>query len=321
VQLNDFDYSLPENLIAKFPLATRSQSRLLTVNKNTQKIEHRRFESLPHLLRPGDLLVLNNTKVLPARLFGKVKNKETEVLLLEPIKDHSRWRCLVRPGKRVSEPAEVKFREGIQAKIIRTDEDFFQIEFDFPKAFEFYPWLHRVGHMPLPPYLKRDAGKEDAWTYQTVFAKKLGSVAAPTAGLHFTPELLEALKDNGIQIAEITLHVGYGTFAPIRTESLQNHKMHAESYEVSPEVFSKIQKAKEEKKRVIAVGTTTLRTLESIPTLGLSGRTQLFIQPGFCFRWTDGLITNFHLPKSSLYILVSAFLGTPLTQHCYQAAI
>ena len=319
MRLSDFDFDLPDALIARFPAEPRDESRLLVVSRKDGSLAHQRFWSLPSLLEEGDVLVLNNTRVLPARIFGTIDSKQTEVLLLERLED-SHWSCLVRPGRRVTQQTTITFGDGSHARLCRADHDTFHIQFSLPSSQDL-DWIQTHGQAPLPPYLKRPFHPRDRDSYQTVFAKIPGSVAAPTAGLHFTPALLQQLKDQGTLVEEITLHVGYGTFAPIRTENLEEVTLHEEFYSIRPSVLEAIQTARLNKKRVIAVGTSSLRALESIDSRGLSGRTDLFIAPGHRFRWVDGLVTNFHLPKSSLLILVSSLLGHKRTQDCYREAV
>ena len=309
----DFDYQLDESLIAQKPLINRSDSRMMVINPNTGQIAHKRFKDLGQFLRPGDLLVLNSTKVLPARLFGNRpgKDEKIEVLLLEK-KDLNTWETLVRPGKKMRIGSEIVFGDGkIQGRVVDILEDGSRlITFTYEGLFE--ECLDELGEMPLPPYIKEKL--EDKNRYQTVYAKTEGSAAAPTAGLHFTPQLIENLKESGVEFAELTLHVGLGTFRPVKVSDITKHHMHSEYYALDEENAEKISKAKAEHRRVIAVGTTSTRTLESIAKKygqikACSGWTDIFIYPGFEFEVIDGLITNFHLPKSTLMMLVSAFAG------------
>jgi S-adenosylmethionine:tRNA ribosyltransferase-isomerase len=320
VLLSEFDYDLPEELIAQIAIEPRDSSRLLVARKLTSQIQHQHFFDLPDCLQSGDCLILNNSKVLPARLSARLANgNELEILLLSTVSP-LRWNCLARPGRKIKEATRIEFPEGITATISRI-ESHFQVEFEILET-EFLPWLHRVGELPLPPYISRKADASDRERYQTIYAKSLGSVAAPTAGLHFTPGLLERLRRRGIEIGEITLHVGYGTFAPIREEIVSNHKMHEEMFEISAEVSSLVRQTKASGKKVIAVGTTSLRALESgLASGSQKGATELFISPGYRFKAVDGLITNFHLPKTSLLVLVSALLGVEKTRACYAEAI
>jgi len=316
VRLSDFDFELPPEQVAKTPCSPRDHSRLLLVDRKAGGRSHHHFYDLAGILREETLLVLNNTKVLPARLIGSIGNGSLEILLLEPAKD-GEWQCLVRPGKKVSREIEVTFSDGKKG-VVSTSDGSFKIRFPSLSSEGFFPWLSTVGLPPIPPYLKRPPNPRDRNDYQTVYASRLGSIAAPTAGLHFTRSLMDKLKAKGIEFAEITLHVGYGTFAPIRNEQLETHQMHSEYFEIPGALFEKIRKRE---RKVIAIGTTTLRALESIPIHGLTGRTDLFIRPGFDFKYADGLITNFHLPQSSLLILVCAFLGMESTRNAYRDAI
>lgn len=321
MQLQDFDFVLPEELIAVEPASPRDHSRLFIVHRLGDEIAHRNFFELPYFLEPGDLLVLNNTRVFPARLFANdAVGREFEIFLLET-KDSSRliWKCLARPGKKLSESCSLFFRDGVEGVLSRQGEGEFEVRFqNIPGSF--FDWVSINGKTPLPPYIKRKATDRDAETYQTVFAKETGSIAAPTAGLHFTREVLTELTSKEIAIEEITLHVGYGTFAPIRSH-LEDHVMHAEEYSISERVLESIRQTRERGRRVIAVGTTTLRALESVALFGREGKTDIFIRPGHSFRMVDGLITNFHLPQSSLLILVSAFMGQSLTRKAYHEAV
>ncbi len=323
MRLSEFDYDLPDELIAKEPANPRDHSRLLIVRRKDREREHRIFNELPLFLESGDVLVLNNTKVLPARLYGTDSTgRRYEVLLLETAGGDLRWYCLARPGKKAGRGVQLGFPEGVTGDVIGSGgNEAFVISFSGIAAADFLPWLSRAGEPPLPPYLKREATQEDRERYQTIYAKALGSVAAPTAGLHFTQEVMDALRTRGVKIVETTLNVGYGTFSPIRTEDLAAHKMHEEFYEVPETTLEAIEAGRAAGKRIVAVGTTTLRALESIPARGLRGKTDIFIQPGFPFRYVTALLTNFHLPKSSLLILVSAFLGTDLTREVYEEAI
>jgi S-adenosylmethionine:tRNA ribosyltransferase-isomerase len=323
MQLEDFRFELPEELIAKFPATPRDSSRLLVVNRQTSQIEHFHFYDLPKFLNPGDLLVLNNTKVLPARLFGWDKDKRSfEIFLLKSLSSSKLiWECLVRPGKKVKSGIDLQFDQGGLGRVESTPNQVFQITFTLPKGTHVLDWLFQVGNSPLPPYIKRKAEADDKTTYQTVYAKNTGSVAAPTAGLHFTENLLANLHQKGVHTAEVTLHVGYGTFSPIRTENILDHQMHSEDYEIPDKTLQEIAAAKKEKKRVFAVGTTSLRTLESYPSVGVKGSTNIYITPGYQFKMVDGLITNFHLPESSLYVLVCSLLGIERCREVYREAI
>ena len=323
MQLEDFRFNLPDELIAKFPISPRDHSKLLVVDRKTKTIEHRHFFDLPEYLKPKDLLVLNNTKVIPARLFGKNANgKNFEVFLLKSLGvEKLSWECLVRPGKKAKGGMTVFFEDGVQGYIQSTPRQIFEILFTVPPKTDFMTWLFKAGNSPLPPYLKRKAEPQDKTTYQTVYAKEAGSVAAPTAGLHFTENLLSILNKKGVETSEVTLHVGYGTFSPIRTENILDHKMHSEDYEVSEQTIGLLRRTKDNRGRIFAVGTTSLRTQESYPMMGPQSSTRIYITPGYQFQMIDGLITNFHLPESSLYVLVCALLGIEFCRHVYTEAI
>ena len=317
--LSDFDYELPEALIAQTAIEPRDQSRLLVFTRQNSEITHHRFVDLTQFLRPGDCLIVNNSKVLPARLKAQFSNGASlEILLLSSISPLN-WTCMVKPGRKIKGETRVTFPEAIIATITRVASHF-QILFALEER-DFLPWLHRVGELPLPPYIDRKADATDQKRYQTVYAKNLGSIAAPTAGLHFTASLLERLQEQGVGLGEVTLHVGYGTFAPIREARIENHKMHEERFEIPSKVEALIENTKANGGRVIAVGTTSLRALESSAIHGFSGSTDIFIAPGYQFKTVDGLITNFHLPKTSLLVLVAAMLGLETTKKCYAEAI
>lgn len=325
MRTEDFDFELPEELIAQHPLEQRDHSRLLVLDKHSGSIAHRRFDDILEYLRPGDVLVLNNTRVIPARLFG-VKVGGTahiEVLLLKPVQDRPDcWEVLVRPGKRVKTGAQVIFGEGKMTGTVLEETDSGRImQFTYEGIFN--EVLDALGTMPLPPYIKEKL--EDQERYQTVYAKERGSAAAPTAGLHFTKELLEQVKAKGVEVVEVLLHVGLGTFRPVQVDDILNHKMHSEHYRITPEAAAVINKALDEGRRVIAVGTTSTRTLESAAKNGRvvagEGDTSIFIYPGYQFQILSGLITNFHLPKSTLVMLVSALAGREHILHAYQEAI
>lgn len=323
MQLNDFRFELPEELIAKYPASPRDSSRLLVVNRKSSKLEHCRFHDLPNFLNSNDLLVLNNTKVLPARLFGWDKEKRSfEVFLLKSLSPSKlTWECLVRPGKKVKSGIDLEFDLGGMGRVESTPNQVFQITFSLPQDKNVLDWLFEVGRSPLPPYIKRTAEAQDKTTYQTVYAKNTGSVAAPTAGLHFTEGLLANLHQRGVHTAEVTLHVGYGTFSPIRTENILDHQMHSEDYEIPDKTLQEIAETKRAGKKVFAVGTTSLRTLESYPTMGAKSSTNIYITPGYQLKVADGLVTNFHLPESSLYVLVCSLLGIDRCREVYQEAI
>lgn len=323
--VEDFDYELPEELIAQTPLKKRDESRLMVLDKQTGEIEHKHFSDIIDYLNSGDVLVLNDTKVLPARLIGiKEETKATiEILLLKNI-DGDNWECLVKPARRVHIGTIISFGEGLlKAKCIKEfDEGIKHFELIYDGVL--VEILDKLGTMPLPPYIHEKL--EDQNRYQTVYAKNLGSAAAPTAGLHFTEELLDKIKNKGIEVCYITLHVGLGTFRPVAVDKIEDHKMHSEFYMMSGEVADKLNKAKKEKRRIISVGTTTTRTLEAI--MGkyntfkeCSGYTDIFIYPGYKYKAIDNLITNFHLPKSTLIMLVSALAGKENVLNAYKEAV
>ncbi|MBU3664980.1 MAG: tRNA preQ1(34) S-adenosylmethionine ribosyltransferase-isomerase QueA [Chthoniobacterales bacterium] len=306
-RISDYDFELPRELVASRPLPERSASRMLVVDRTAGKLEHCMFRDLPRFIAPEDLLVLNDSRVIPARLLAD--EGRIELLLFSRL-GPARWRAFARPGKR-TRPGDSFRVAGTIARIESVEES------DGTRIvqFEAEPDLEALGHMPIPPYLGREDDEEDRTRYQTVFARRNGSVAAPTAGLHFTREILAALPH-----AFVTLHVGPGTFLPVRAEQLDEHRMHEEEYEVSTETAQRINEAR----RVIAVGTTSLRVLESLPPGAVSacgGRTDLFIRPGFAFRHAGALMTNFHLPKSTLFVLVCAFAGAGLMREAYAEAI
>lgn len=323
---SDFYFDLPKELIAQEPCEPRDAARLLCVDKHSGALAHHVFHELPSLLRKGDLLVINNSKVLPARLIGHKENTGAvcEILLLRQIKGDA-WECLARPGKRLKSGARVIFGDGtLVATILETlDGGNKLVEFSYDTE-TLYEKLDAFGKMPLPPYISKQL--EDNTQYQTVYAKELGSAAAPTAGLHFTPALMNALRAAGIEFAEVTLHVGLGTFRPVQEDDVLQHKMHSEWFTVPEETAQAIRAAKQQGRRVIAVGTTSCRTLEAAAALhaemtACSGDTDIFIYPGYTFRCVDGLITNFHLPESTLIMLVSALCGRENTLHAYDVAI
>lgn len=323
---SDFYFDLPKELIAQEPCEPRDAARLLCVDKHSGALAHHVFHELPSLLRKGDLLVINNSKVLPARLIGHKENTGAvcEILLLRQIKGDA-WECLARPGKRLKSGARVIFGDGtLVATILETlDGGNKLVEFSYDTE-TLYEKLDAFGKMPLPPYISKQL--EDNTQYQTVYAKELGSAAAPTAGLHFTPALMNALRAAGIEFAEVTLHVGLGTFRPVQEDDVLQHKMHSEWFTVPEETAQAIRAAKQQGRRVIAVGTTSCRTLEAAAALhaemtACSGDTDIFIYPGYAFRCVDGLITNFHLPESTLIMLVSALCGRENTLHAYDVAI
>ena len=317
-------YDLPEELIAQTPIEPRDMSRLLVYHKDTNQIEHKIFKDVINYLKPGDVLVINNTKVIPARLIGKKveTNAKIEVLLL---KRHNLtdWEVLIKPSKRVKIGTIIEFSNKLKCEVTKK-QDFGNCEVKFIFNGVFEDLLNEVGEMPLPHYIKQKC--EDKSRYNTVYSKFDGSSAAPTAGLHFTSELLQKIKDKGVIIAEVLLHFGLGTFRPVSEDNILNHEMHTEYYQVSKESAEIINKAKKEGRRVIAVGTTSIRTLESVATkygemCECHGDTNIFIYPGYKFKIVDGIITNFHLPESTLIMLVSAFLGIENTLNMYNIAV
>ena len=322
---SDFYYDLPEELIAQTPVEPRNSSRLMKIDRKTGDIVHSRFYNLCDYLKKGDLLVLNDSRVLPARLYGEKKDTGSfiEFLLLEQ-KGDKLWEIICRPGKKAKVGTEFSFGNGIlTAKVIEVKDDGNRIV-KFSCEGNFYAVLDEIGQMPLPPYITEKL--EDKERYQTVYSKELGSAAAPTAGLHFTKEQLEEIRSMGVDIAYVTLHVGLGTFRPVKEDDILNHKMHSEHYHLSEETAEKINRTKASGGRVIAVGTTSCRTLESMELEnGLvksgNGYTDIFIYPGYKFKLLDGLITNFHLPESTLIMLVSAFLGYENTMNAYKIAV
>jgi len=325
VNVLDFDYELPEELIAQTPIKNRDESRLLVLDKCSGSIEHKIFKNIIDYLDYGDTLVLNDTKVLPARLIGEKLGTGAviEVLLLKNIEDN-KWECLVKPSRRIKIGSKIKFGndELFASCLEEKDEGIKILEFEFSGIF--YEILDKLGSMPLPPYIHKKLSDKDR--YQTVYAREVGSAAAPTAGLHFTKSLLDEIKNKGVNICYITLHVGLGTFRPVKVDKIEDHKMHSEYYVMSDSVASKLVETKNNNHKIIAVGTTTTRTLETIMNKygtfkGCSGWTDIFIYPGYKFLAIDSLITNFHLPKSTLVMLVSAFAGRENVLNAYKIAI
>jgi S-adenosylmethionine:tRNA ribosyltransferase-isomerase len=333
LRVSDFDFHLPPELIAQQPPAQRGQSRMLVMNRATGQLVDSSFARLPDLLSPGDLLVLNDSRVLPARLYAHREQStgRIEVLLTQPA-GHNQWRVLVKPGKKVRVGDTLLFPAPDGEILLRAQVldrgDFGERLIHFEPVPNFFDILDRIGHMPLPPYIRHPDTALDRDRYQTVFSRDPGSVAAPTAGLHFTPEILAALAARGIETARITLHVGLGTFAPLRVENLTDIHLHREQYSISPEAAEAINSAARSARRIVAVGTTTVRTLEHCaqqadgqPLQPHSGETGIFISPGFKFRLVGALLTNFHLPQSSLLMLVSAFAGREPVLAAYQHAV
>ncbi len=315
----EFSYDLPADLVAFYPEERRECCNLMVVDRTNDNVRHRRFYELEDLLREGDSLVLNDTKVIPARLYGKRDSgKRVEVLLVDRVSAR-RWKCLLRNPK---DGMEIKFESGLSGKLTKNGRD--ECFIDFQSGVDEY--LGRYGKMPLPPYITREPEEADKVYYQTVYARESGAIAAPTAGLHFSDELLYRLEKIGVEINYLTLHVGIGTFQPVRTKQVENHHMHEEYKEIPEETSRAINRAKQEGRRIIAVGTTVVRALESSvddsgTTRRTSGFTNLFIYPGFQFKVVDALITNFHLPRSTLMMLVSAFAGKELILKAYEEAI
>lgn len=319
----DFYYDLPEELIAQTPATPRDSSRLLVYDRQSDKVEHKIFRDVKDYLKAGDVLVINNTKVLPARLFAHTQNGgAVEVVLLKRI-DKDRWEVLVKPGKKCAKGKKLTVSDELSLTVEDITESGERIvKFVYDGVFE--EILDKLGSMPLPPYIK--AKLEDKNRYQTVYAKYDGSAAAPTAGLHFTPELLKRIRDKGVQVAEVLLHVGLGTFRPVKEDIITDHKMHSEYFEVSAEAAEIINDAKRENRRVIAVGTTSVRTLESAADengfiMPQKGDTQIFIYPPYRFKCVDALITNFHLPESTLVMLVAAMTGREKILSLYETAV
>ena len=324
MKTSDFLYDLPEELIAQTPVEPRDHSRMLVIPKGGGPLEHRHFYDLPEYLRPGDALVINETRVIPARLLGeRPGGGAAEILLLKAL-GPKRWETLVRPGRRLREGATVSFGGGrLTARIVGdTDAGGRVVDFECEGALE--AALDELGEMPLPPYIHEKLA--DRERYQTVYARSEGSAAAPTAGLHFTPELLDRVRGMGVEVIPVLLHVGLGTFRPVKADDVEDHVMHSEYYEVTPEAAARVNAVRRAGGRVIAVGTTSVRTLESAsPEKGVlapcSGWTNIFIKPGYEFKQVDGLITNFHLPGSTLIMLVSALLGRERTLAVYEEAV
>lgn len=325
MKTEEFYYDLPENLIAQYPIEDREASRMLVLDKITGEIQHSYFKKVIDYLNKGDCLVLNDTRVIPARLFGRRegKNEKIEFLLLKRVKE-DQWEVLVKPGKKVKPSNKIIFGDGLLiADVLSIEEDGTRIvEFSYDGIFE--EILDKLGQMPLPPYIKEKL--EDKERYQTVYSKHKGSAAAPTAGLHFTERLLKEIRKKGVDIAFLTLHVGLGTFRPVKVENVEEHHMHAEYYRVSEETAEKINTAKKKGGKIVSVGTTTVRTLETIATengivLPGNGWTDIFIYPGYNFKIVDRLITNFHLPESTLLMLVSALAGRENILNAYNEAV
>lgn len=324
MKTSDFYYDLPKDLIAQTPVEPRDSSRLMVINRKTGVIEHKHFYDIIDYLNKGDCLIVNNSRVLPARIFGtRSTGAKVEFLLLKQVKNNI-WECLAKPGRKAREGAEFTFGDIMKCKVNEVLENGNRIVEFFCEE-NFFSALDKIGQMPLPPYITEKL--EDKERYQTVYSRELGSAAAPTAGLHFTPELLERIEEKGIKIGYVTLHVGLGTFRPVKVDDVTQHKMHSEHYEVPQKTAELIKQTKKSGGRVIAVGTTSCRTLESVATehngeiIPCEGFTEIFIYPGYKFKVLDGLITNFHLPESTLIMLVSAFADYDTIMKSYEIAV
>lgn len=321
---SDFYYNLPEELIAQTPADPRDSSRLLVYCRQDGSVQHKVFRDIIDYLNPGDALVVNDTRVIPARLYGKKQDtgRDVEFLLLNQIAADT-WEVIMRPGKKLRIGDRVAFAEDLQAEILeKKDDGVTKVKFYFEGLFE--TLLDEYGNMPLPPYITKRL--EDQERYQTVYAKERGSAAAPTAGLHFTPELMEKIREKGIEIIPVLLHVGLGTFRPVKVDNVENHKMHSEYYSISGDSARRINETRARGGRIVAVGTTSVRTLESVAAEDgtvkeQSGNTEIFIYPGYRFKCVDALITNFHLPESTLLMLISAFIGKEEALSLYRLAV
>jgi len=338
MKLAEFDYRLPEGLIAQYPIEKRDESRLLIINKKNGKVKHRIFSDISHFMEEGDVLVINDTKVIPARLFGeKETGGRVEVLIIrrfggsrpEGDEEFQEWECLIRSSKRPKEGSRIYFNEYLEAEVIENRSNGKWVVRFHPKGC-FEEVLDKIGTVPLPPYIRRNGEpidwQGDGERYQTVFARNKGAIAAPTAGFHFTEELMSKIREKGVNIAYITVHIGLGTFKPIRVEDIENHVLEAEYFEIKPEAASLVNEAKISGKRTIAVGTSTTRALESAANNGrtvrpASGYTRLFIYPGYQFKVVDVLITNLHLPQSTPLLMVSAFAGKALIKDVYERTV
>ena len=324
MKTSDFFYDLPEELIAQTPVEPRNSSRLMVLSRDSGAVEHKHFYNLPEFLKPGDCLVLNDTRVLPARMYG-VREDTGAVVEFVLLRQHGNmlWECLAGPGKKAKEGYKLKFSDKLSATVTEVMPDGIRM-IEFRCVGDFFAVLDEVGQMPLPPYIKEKL--KDKERYQTVYSKEAGSAAAPTAGLHFTKEMLESIKKSGVNIAYVTLHVGLGTFRPVKVEDVTKHKMHTEHFYIPVEAADIINKTKKNGGRVICVGTTSCRTVESCAARygeirSCSGDTDIFIYPGFEFKCMDGLVTNFHLPESTLIMLVSAFAGYDNVMNAYNTAV
>ena len=324
LRTSDFEYELPRELIAQTPTEHRDASRLMVLHRDTGVLEHRHFSDITDYLHPQDVLVINDSKVIPARLYGHVEGRPDaplELLLLRQ-RELNLWEVLVKPGKRALPGAVIEFPEGLTCQILdRTDFGGRIVKFEYDGVFD--DIIDKIGEMPLPPYIHEKL--EDPDEYQTVYARERGSAAAPTAGLHFTDELLERIKTKGVELVFVTLHVGLGTFRPVEEENIEDHEMHSEFYSITEEAAQTINRAKAEGRRIVAVGTTSIRTLESAGTTGVlqagSGWTNIFIYPGYTFHIVDALVTNFHLPESTLLMLISAMSTREKILKAYEIAV
>lgn len=324
LKTHDYYYDLPEELIAQTPVEPRDASRLLVYDRKADAITHAHFRDLPDFLREGDLLVINNTRVIPARIFGTIEGKQTvfELLLLKRI-DYTHWETIMRPARKARLNSVIKINDELTAVVEKIDDYGARtVRFEFDGVFE--DILDRVGNMPLPPYIHEKLADKER--YQTVYSRVDGSAAAPTAGLHFTPELMDKVRAKGAEFAEVLLHIGLGTFRPVKAENILDHEMHSEYYEIDEATAEKINAAKREGRRVIAVGTTSVRVLETVSdengfVKAARGDTKIFIYPTYKFKCVDALITNFHLPESTLIMLVSAFAGRENTLKVYETAV
>ncbi len=334
--LDDYDYHLPEGLIAQTPVVERDRSRLLHLNRDDGKLTHRTFVDIVNLLSPSDIIVVNDTRVIPGRLYGrKETGGKAELLILdygeknvdERSDVNAVYHCLIKASKQARAGTKITFSQGLEAEVQDFSDGIYTVKFSARESLG--ALLERIGHMPLPPYIKREEAQPDETDrkrYQTVYARKEGAIAAPTAGLHFTHEVLSDLREKGVTIANITLHVGYGTFVPVRVDDIRDHRMHQEWYTICEGTARLINQAKDEGRRVVAVGTTSVRTLEyaTDPSGNLvsgCGRCDLFIYPGYMFKMVDAIITNFHLPRSTLLMLVSAFAGRENILNAYEKAV
>ncbi len=334
--LDDYDYHLPEALIAQTPAPVRDGSRLLHLNRDDGRVSHRHFHDIVDLLRPSDVLVVNDTRVIPGRLHGrKETGGKAELLILDYGETDDRaedertrvYHCLIKASKQAGAGTRIRFDEGMVAEVLNFSDGIYTVQFSAPASFD--GLLHRIGRMPLPPYIKRNArepDESDRMRYQTVYAREQGAIAAPTAGLHFTEGILSQIREKGVTVAAVTLHVGYGTFVPVRVDDIRDHRMHEEWYSISDETARIVNQAKVDGRRVVAVGTTSVRTLEYASrshgrVAPGSGRCDLFIYPGYAFKMVDAMVTNFHLPRSTLLMLVSAFAGRETMLDVYQTAV